>query len=121
MSLCQAFNIAPFNTAGLFLYGYVKSIVYVDKPETIDVLEDNIRRIIADISPQFLPKSGRKFDLSAGIDTTVAVTCPKSFLKHNAKPLYNIYDKATFLALTLKLFVLYFFLKTKHVEQNNVY
>ena len=37
-----------------FLWGYVKSLVYADKPETIDHLEDNIRRFIADIRPQML-------------------------------------------------------------------
>ncbi|GFV80928.1 acetoacetyl-CoA synthetase [Trichonephila clavipes] len=36
-----------------FLWGYVKSLVYADKPQT---LEDNIRRVIADIRPQMLEK-----------------------------------------------------------------
>ncbi|GFV51654.1 transposable element Tc3 transposase [Trichonephila clavipes] len=39
-----------------FLWGYVKSWVYVDKPQTLDHLEDNIRRVIADIRPQMLEK-----------------------------------------------------------------
>ncbi|GFU88785.1 transposable element Tc3 transposase [Trichonephila clavipes] len=39
-----------------FLWGYVKSLVYADKPQTLDHLEDNIRRIIADIRPQLLEK-----------------------------------------------------------------
>ncbi|GFU80754.1 uncharacterized protein TNCV_514811 [Trichonephila clavipes] len=39
-----------------FLWGYVKSLVYADKPQTLDVLEDNIRRVIADIRPQMLEK-----------------------------------------------------------------
>ncbi|GFT24168.1 transposable element Tc3 transposase [Trichonephila clavipes] len=39
-----------------FLWGYVKSLVYVDKPQTLDPLEDNIRRVIADIRPQMLEK-----------------------------------------------------------------
>ncbi|GFV62438.1 transposable element Tc3 transposase [Trichonephila clavipes] len=39
-----------------FLWGYVKSLVYVDKPQTLDHLEDNIRRFIADIRPQMLEK-----------------------------------------------------------------
>ncbi|GFW29363.1 transposable element Tcb2 transposase [Trichonephila clavipes] len=34
-----------------FLWGYVKSLVYADKPQTLDHLEDNIRRVIADIRP----------------------------------------------------------------------
>ncbi|GFV65119.1 pogo transposable element with KRAB domain [Trichonephila clavipes] len=37
-----------------FLWGYVKSLVYADKPQTLDHLEDNIRRVIANIRPQML-------------------------------------------------------------------
>ncbi|GFV76148.1 uncharacterized protein TNCV_4672371 [Trichonephila clavipes] len=37
-----------------FLWGYVKSLVYADKPQTLDHLEDHIRRVIADIRPQML-------------------------------------------------------------------
>ncbi|GFV34806.1 hypothetical protein TNCV_1451101 [Trichonephila clavipes] len=33
-----------------------ESLVYVDKPQTLDHLEDNIRRVIADIRPQMLEK-----------------------------------------------------------------
>ncbi|GFV50600.1 putative transposable element [Trichonephila clavipes] len=39
-----------------FLWGYVKSLVYADKPQTPDHLEDNIRRVIADIRLQMLEK-----------------------------------------------------------------
>ncbi|GFW95803.1 DUF4817 domain-containing protein [Trichonephila clavipes] len=39
-----------------FLWGYVKSLVNTDKPHTLDHLEDNIRRVIADIRPQMLEK-----------------------------------------------------------------
>ncbi|GFW72235.1 neuroligin-1 [Trichonephila clavipes] len=39
-----------------FLWGYVKSLVYADKPQTLDHLEDNIHRVIADIWPQMLEK-----------------------------------------------------------------
>ncbi|GFW14119.1 transposable element Tc3 transposase [Trichonephila clavipes] len=39
-----------------FLWGYVKSLVYADKPQTLDHLEDNILRVIADIRPQMLKK-----------------------------------------------------------------
>ncbi|GFX14644.1 DUF4817 domain-containing protein [Trichonephila clavipes] len=39
-----------------FLWAYVKSLVYADKPQTPDHLEDNIRRVIADIRPQMLEK-----------------------------------------------------------------
>ncbi|GFV39384.1 putative DD41D transposase [Trichonephila clavipes] len=34
-----------------FLWGYVKSLVYADNPQALDHLEDNIRRVIADIRP----------------------------------------------------------------------
>ncbi|GFY12330.1 transposable element Tcb2 transposase [Trichonephila clavipes] len=37
-----------------FLWSYVKSLVSADKPQTLDYLEDNIRRVIADIRPQML-------------------------------------------------------------------
>ncbi|GFV05436.1 putative DD41D transposase [Trichonephila clavipes] len=39
-----------------FLWGYVKSLVYADKLQMLDHLEDNIRRVIADIRPQRLEK-----------------------------------------------------------------
>ncbi|GFT15101.1 putative DD41D transposase [Trichonephila clavipes] len=39
-----------------FLWGYVKSLVNADNPQTLDHLEDNIRRVIADIRPQMLEK-----------------------------------------------------------------
>ncbi|GFS98856.1 HTH_Tnp_Tc3_2 domain-containing protein [Trichonephila clavipes] len=32
------------------------SLVYADEPQTLDHLEDNIRRVIADIRPQMLEK-----------------------------------------------------------------
>ncbi|GFW25452.1 uncharacterized protein TNCV_3721801 [Trichonephila clavipes] len=39
-----------------FLWGYVKSLVSADKPQTLGHLEDNIHRVIADIRPQMLEK-----------------------------------------------------------------
>ncbi|GFX64175.1 heat shock 70kDa protein 8 [Trichonephila clavipes] len=39
-----------------FLWGYVKPLVYADKPQTLEHLEDIIRRVIADIRPQMLEK-----------------------------------------------------------------
>ncbi|GFU05461.1 uncharacterized protein TNCV_3291071 [Trichonephila clavipes] len=39
-----------------FLWDYVKSLVYAEKPQTLDHLEDHIRRVIADIRPQMLEK-----------------------------------------------------------------
>ncbi|GFW55006.1 putative LOC100569746 [Trichonephila clavipes] len=46
-----------------FLWCYVKSLVYADKPQTLDHLEDNIRLVIADIRPQMLGKGHRKSDV----------------------------------------------------------
>ncbi|GFW57989.1 hypothetical protein TNCV_2741351 [Trichonephila clavipes] len=40
----------------LLLGGSSMSLVYADKPQTLDHLEDNIRRVIADIRPQMLQK-----------------------------------------------------------------
>ncbi|GFT29427.1 putative DD41D transposase [Trichonephila clavipes] len=39
-----------------FLWGYVKSLVYAVKPQKLDHLEDNIRRVIADLRLQMLEK-----------------------------------------------------------------
>ncbi|GFU56085.1 putative transposable element [Trichonephila clavipes] len=39
-----------------FLWAYLKSLVYADKPQTLDHLEDNIRRVITDIRSQMLEK-----------------------------------------------------------------
>ncbi|GFU59356.1 hypothetical protein TNCV_4198741 [Trichonephila clavipes] len=38
------------------MVGGDESLVYADKPQTLDHLEDNIRRVIADIRPQMLEK-----------------------------------------------------------------
>ncbi|GFW51567.1 uncharacterized protein TNCV_4212451 [Trichonephila clavipes] len=46
-------DLAPLD---YFLWGYVKSLVYAEKPQTLDHLEDNIRRVIAEIRPQMLEK-----------------------------------------------------------------
>ncbi|GFV23495.1 uncharacterized protein TNCV_4782061 [Trichonephila clavipes] len=84
-----------------FLWGYVKSLVYADKTQTFDHLEDNIRRVIADIRPQMLKdlfavllqiyghKCWKKSSKIGRPDWTtsepaVAVLCQKSYLKCNA-------------------------------------
>ncbi|GFW28953.1 uncharacterized protein TNCV_202761 [Trichonephila clavipes] len=64
-----------------FLWGYVKSLVYADKPQMLDPLEDNVRRIIADIRPQMLEKVIENWTTS---EPAVAVLCQKSYLKCNA-------------------------------------
>ncbi|GFT21752.1 hypothetical protein TNCV_2970001 [Trichonephila clavipes] len=47
---------ACFSALNSLEHGYVKSLVYADKPQTLDHLEDNIRRVIADTRPQMLEK-----------------------------------------------------------------
>ncbi|GFV44768.1 putative LOC100569746 [Trichonephila clavipes] len=61
-----------------FLWGYVKSLVYADKPQTLDHLEDNIRRVIADIRPQMLEKVIENWTSRLDYAT---VLCQKSYLK----------------------------------------
>ncbi|GFU77729.1 transposable element Tc3 transposase [Trichonephila clavipes] len=68
-----------------FLWGYVISLVYADKPQTFDHLEDNIRRVIADIRPKMLEKAskiGRPNWTTS--EPAMAVICQKSYLKCNA-------------------------------------
>ncbi|GFV94954.1 putative transposable element [Trichonephila clavipes] len=67
-----------------FLWGYVQSLVYADKPQTLDHLEDNIRRVIADIRPQMLEKLSKigRPDWTTS-EPAVAVICQKSYLKCN--------------------------------------
>ncbi|GFU90048.1 transposable element Tc3 transposase [Trichonephila clavipes] len=64
-----------------FLWGYVKSLVYVDKPQSLDHLEDIIRRVIADIRPQMLEKV---IEIWTTSEPAVAALCQKSYLKCNA-------------------------------------
>ncbi|GFW09128.1 hypothetical protein TNCV_315391 [Trichonephila clavipes] len=56
-----------------------------DKPQALDHLEDNIRRVIADIRPQMLKKSSKigHPDWTTS-EPAVAVLCQKSYLKSNA-------------------------------------
>ncbi|GFX95589.1 uncharacterized protein TNCV_4826031 [Trichonephila clavipes] len=70
---------------GYFLWGYVKSLVYADKPQTLDHLEDNIRCVIADIRPQMLEKSSKNWTSDwTTSEPAVTVICQKSYLKSNA-------------------------------------
>ncbi|GFW45209.1 putative LOC100569746 [Trichonephila clavipes] len=46
-----------------FLWGYVKSLVYADKPQTLDHFEDNIRRVIIRYTATNVGKSHRKLDV----------------------------------------------------------
>ncbi|GFV40861.1 putative transposable element [Trichonephila clavipes] len=61
-----------------FLWSYVKSLVYADKPQTLDHLEDNVLRVIADIRPQMLEKSSKigRPDWTTS-EPAVAVLCQK--------------------------------------------
>ena len=44
-----------------FLWGYVKSLVYADKPATIEALEANIVRVLHDIRPAVLEKVAKNW------------------------------------------------------------
>ncbi|GFY08844.1 transposable element Tc3 transposase [Trichonephila clavipes] len=68
-----------------FLWGYVKSLVYADKPQTLDHLEDNIRRVIAVYGHNCWKKSSKigRPDWTTS-EPAVAVICQKSYLKCNA-------------------------------------
>ncbi|GFY08826.1 uncharacterized protein TNCV_4660191 [Trichonephila clavipes] len=68
-----------------FLWGYVKSLVYADKPQTLDHLEDNIRRVIAVYGHKCWKKSSKigRSDWTT-FEPAMAVLCQKSYLKCNA-------------------------------------
>ncbi|GFW22210.1 uncharacterized protein TNCV_1429641 [Trichonephila clavipes] len=69
-----------------FLWGYVKSLVYADKPQTLDHLEDNIRRVIAEYTATNVGKKSSKIgrpDWTTS-EPAVEVLCQKSYLKCNA-------------------------------------
>ncbi|GFX14225.1 uncharacterized protein TNCV_1767191 [Trichonephila clavipes] len=67
------------------LWGYVKSLVYADKPQTLDHLEDNIHRVIANIRPQMLEKVIENWTSRLTTsEPAKAVLCQKSCLKCNA-------------------------------------
>ncbi|GFW20556.1 uncharacterized protein TNCV_1047811 [Trichonephila clavipes] len=69
-----------------FLWGYVKSLVYADKPQTLDYLEDNIRRVLLPIYGHKCWKKSSKIgrpDWTTS-EPAVAVLCQKSYLICNA-------------------------------------
>ncbi|GFX51447.1 uncharacterized protein TNCV_3103801 [Trichonephila clavipes] len=67
-----------------FLWGYAKSLVYADKPKTRDHLEDNIRRVIADIRPQMLEKVIENWTSRWDyIRASRGVICQKSYLNES--------------------------------------
>ncbi|GFS57852.1 uncharacterized protein TNCV_2909381 [Trichonephila clavipes] len=72
-----------------FLWGYVKSWVYADQPQTLNHLEDNIAMLL----PIYGYKCWKKSSKIGRLDWTtsepaVAVQCQKSYLKCNATRLY---------------------------------
>ncbi|GFX49952.1 putative transposable element [Trichonephila clavipes] len=68
-----------------FRWGYVKSLVYADKPQTLDHLEDNICRVIADIRLQILEKVIEIWSPDwTTSEPALAVLCQKLYLKCNA-------------------------------------
>ncbi|GFV61609.1 uncharacterized protein TNCV_187671 [Trichonephila clavipes] len=68
-----------------FLWGYVKSLVYADKPQTLDHLKTTFA-VLLPIRPNCWKKSS-KIDVQIGLHpepAAVAVICQKSYLKCNA-------------------------------------
>ncbi|GFX89363.1 hypothetical protein TNCV_2202051 [Trichonephila clavipes] len=53
---CNIFTIQHLQVEVVMVTNSRWSLVYADKPQTLDHLEDNIRRVIADIRPQMLEK-----------------------------------------------------------------
>ncbi|GFX53697.1 DUF4817 domain-containing protein [Trichonephila clavipes] len=79
-------NLTPLD---YFLWRYVKSLVYADKPQTLDHLEDNIRRVLLPIYGHKCWKKSSKIgrpDWTTS-EPAVAVICQKSYLKCNATKL----------------------------------
>ncbi|GFW31848.1 transposable element Tc3 transposase [Trichonephila clavipes] len=68
-----------------FLQGYIKSLDYANKPETLDHLEDNIRRVLPIFSHKYWKKSSKigRPDWTTS-EPAVSVICQKSYLKCNA-------------------------------------
>ncbi|GFW23578.1 hypothetical protein TNCV_4091211 [Trichonephila clavipes] len=70
------------------MWGYAKSLVYADKPQTLDYWEDNIRRVIADIRPQMLEKVIENWTSRLDyIRASRSSHMQKSYLKCNARRL----------------------------------
>ncbi|GFX56983.1 hypothetical protein TNCV_3701481 [Trichonephila clavipes] len=62
-----------------------KSLVYADKPQTLDHLEENIRRVIADIRPQMVEKVIENWTSRLDyIRASHGSHMPESYLKCNA-------------------------------------
>ncbi|GFV58879.1 uncharacterized protein TNCV_1825871 [Trichonephila clavipes] len=102
-----------------FVWGYVKSLVYADKPQTPDHLEDNIRRVIADIRPQMLEKSSKigRPDWTTS-EPAVAVLFQKSYLKCNTTRLSFEYKNS---CQSNKKSLFYCNLKFSTSEKNTLY
>ncbi|GFV32948.1 transposase [Trichonephila clavipes] len=78
----RSYDLTPLD---YFLWCYVKSLVYADKPQMLHHLEDNIRRVIADIRPHMLEKVIKNWTSDwTTSEPAVAVICQKSYLKCNA-------------------------------------
>ncbi|GFV33185.1 hypothetical protein TNCV_970391 [Trichonephila clavipes] len=65
-----------------FLWCYVKSLIYADKPQTLDDLEDNIRLVLRRYTATNVGKSWKigRPGLTKS-EPAVAVICQKSYLK----------------------------------------
>ncbi|GFV53178.1 putative DD41D transposase [Trichonephila clavipes] len=78
-----------------FLWGYVKSLVYADNPQTLDHLEDNTFAVLLPIYGHKCWKKSSKIgrpDWTTS-EPAVAVLCQKSYLKCNTTRLSFEYKK----------------------------
>ncbi|GFW28073.1 hypothetical protein TNCV_769531 [Trichonephila clavipes] len=87
----------PF--AGLVNITVEPSLIYADKPQTLDHLEDDIRRVIADIRPQMLEKvienGTSRLDYiraSRGSSMPEIIFKISFFLKERKKPHPDLFD-----------------------------
>ncbi|GFX57870.1 uncharacterized protein TNCV_3068371 [Trichonephila clavipes] len=68
-----------------FLWGYVKSLAYADKPQTLDHLKDNISRVMPIYGHKCWKKSSKSWTSDwTTSEPAVAVLFQKSYLKCNA-------------------------------------
>ncbi|GFY16194.1 transposable element Tc3 transposase [Trichonephila clavipes] len=82
----RSWDLTPLD---YFLWDCVKSLVYADKPQTLEHLEDNIRRVLLRIYGHKCWKKSSKIgrpDWTTS-EPAVAVLCQKSYLKCNASKL----------------------------------
>ncbi|GFV92015.1 histone-lysine N-methyltransferase SETMAR [Trichonephila clavipes] len=102
-----------------FLWGYVKSLIYAYKQQTLDHLEDNIRRVIADIRSQMLEKVIENWTSRLDyIRASRGSPMPEIIFKSYATRLS--FEKKKFMSIKLYIVVLLQF-KVLYLSKNTLY